>query len=694
MDTKMQDNLPRQGRGFHSIRQKILFYGILCLLLTSGSIIGLSAYALHQTALSSAQEELMRIADSQASQVEKELNAGLFSARIMHETLVGMKDENIPISRKGVQAMLKEILINNPGFFGTYVLFEPDAFDGKDKDYVNAPGHDSTGRFLPYYTRNFSSSNPRDLILEPLKEYDIPGPGDWYLVPKQRMNETVMDPLIYTVQGQPTLMFSFIEPIIVNSSFIGITGIDMSLRTIDGIADSLTAYDGSARTYIISHDGTIAGVTGDLDLIGRKLSSSKESVHADSGSIIQDIHQGNRFTRISGDYLVSQAPVLIGSTDTPWAVQVFVPVETVTRHATMLVYGLCLLSLLCFGGGLLLLSYASRQIADPIKEITSVARSISEGDLTRSVVHEGSDEVGQLNHSFNLMIHALREKEILEQERVRLFADLTQKNKELETIVYAASHDLRAPLINIVGFSERLRKHCSVISTLLSDVLLPDTVSAELTLVLEEKIPRSLDFIRISTKKMDNLVAGLLQLSRIGRTVLKIEEIDMNALMRMIKDLYAMQIQATQATIRISNLPSCQGDISQINRLFSNLIDNALKYRSKDRALKIDISGSLIDGMAEYSIADNGIGIPAEYLQKIWILFQRVITDPDIQGEGLGLTIVRRIAEKHGGKVSVESEEGVGTRFIVLLAADEEMYKRLNPAIDSSWTTDLPPPPT
>lgn len=184
---------------FRSIKQKILLLGALCLLLTSGVIIGFSAFFLHQTAIVSAETELTRIADYQANQVENSLYPGLYSSLVIKETLVGIHRNNLSLSRQHVQSMLKEYLMDNPEFFGTDVLYEPNAFDGKDTEYINAPGHDSTGRFIPYYTRNFSSSDSNDLILEPLKEYTIPGPGDWYLIPKERKKETIMNPLIYTV---------------------------------------------------------------------------------------------------------------------------------------------------------------------------------------------------------------------------------------------------------------------------------------------------------------------------------------------------------------------------------------------------------------------------------------------------------------------------------------------------------------
>jgi signal transduction histidine kinase len=260
-----------------------------------------------------------------------------------------------------------------------------------------------------------------------------------------------------------------------------------------------------------------------------------------------------------------------------------------------------------------------------------------------------------------------------EAERERLLAELERKNKELESIVYVASHDLRSPLVNIQGFGTRLEKDCAELAELVGamvdgaegDAGLADEIEA----IALTRLPKSLDFIRSSGRKMDKLISGLLNLSRVGRAELAQERLDMDALLADIASSVAFQLEKAGATLEIGSLPPCLGDGEQIAQSFSNLRDNALKYRSPERPLRISVMGRRVGDEAEYVVTDNGIGIAAEHFEKIWELFYRLDPSDGTAGDGLGLSLVRRIVDRHGGRVSLESERGSGSRFIVTLPA-------------------------
>lgn len=236
---------------------------------------------------------------------------------------------------------------------------------------------------------------------------------------------------------------------------------------------------------------------------------------------------------------------------------------------------------------------------------------------------------------------------------------LILKNKELEQIIYITSHDLRSPLVNIDGFAYELNRQYEKLFSLIIQNN-PD-MNAILS-ILEKEIPGCFQYIHASTRKMESLINGLLKLSRLGREELQLRQLDMNALVLEVLKNFEFQIHNQKSVIKSFDLPQCFGDETLINQLFSNLISNSLKYTHPERNPEITISGRINHRFVEYIVADNGIGIPEDKKEKVFEIFFRL--NQEKAGEGLGLTIVKKIVEKHEGNIHIESNPS-GTRCYI-----------------------------
>jgi PAS domain S-box-containing protein len=257
-----------------------------------------------------------------------------------------------------------------------------------------------------------------------------------------------------------------------------------------------------------------------------------------------------------------------------------------------------------------------------------------------------------------------------EAELKQFSQELAEKNKELETIVYTVSHDLRSPLVNVQGFGQHLQRACQKIREAVEKSENGLVPASALEAPVKVAIPQALKFINAGVGKMDTLLSGLLRYSRLGRVVLTIQRIEMTPLIGEITAAMKFQIDEAKASVAVGALPDSIGDRAQASQVFANLFDNALKYRSPERPLKITVKGRVESGMAIYSVADNGIGIAKDHQAKVFEIFHRL--DPtSTPGEGLGLSIAQRVLERQRGKIWVESEPGQGSVFFVSLPSAE-----------------------
>ena len=334
-----------------------------------------------------------------------------------------------------------------------------------------------------------------------------------------------------------------------------------------------------------------------------------------------------------------------------------------------------------------------RQALRPIVTLTDTATSIAAGDLTCIAPVVSEDELGILARAFNSMTEQLRqlisgleqrvaartaeletaneqlEREVADKLRAekqlqRYVTELEQSNKEIKQFAYVASHDLRAPLVNLEGFAVELRSALEVVDSAMNSSLpyLDVQQQQEVMAALQKDIPEALGFIESSASSMARFINALLKLSHLSRRKLRLEPIDMHILVRETLQPLAHLLDKHQAQVTFGPLPQVVADRISMEQILNIILSNAAKYLSPGRPGKIEITGEEDHEQTTLHVRDNGRGIAETDMSKVFAPFRQAGRQ-DTPGEGMGLAYVQTLVRRHGGRIWCESELGVGTTF-------------------------------
>ncbi|WP_322043586.1 sensor histidine kinase [Paraburkholderia sp. J67] len=362
----------------------------------------------------------------------------------------------------------------------------------------------------------------------------------------------------------------------------------------------------------------------------------------------------------------------------------------------------------------------SRNVGQRLAALGANAQRLSEGVALAQPL-AGDDEIAALDTVLNQTSRRLREAE-REQAALKLqlqarAADLAAANDSLrqesqdnEMFMYSVSHDLRSPLVNLQGFSKELQVSCEDLRAQIDTAGLPADEHRRMAEVLDGDVAESLQFLRQAVARSAAIIDALLRMSRAGRLEYRWQRVNVGRIVERALGGLAAGL-AQRARIEVGDLPPAWGDPAALEQIFGNLIDNALRHLDPCRPGQVEI-GAIAAGEAgensepdeaavtdekavepenfskktwekaqesprdalrmsgartrTYYVRDNGVGIPAAYLPKLFRAFQRLHGGPS-DGQGTGLALARRIAERHGGRVWVESTEGTGSTFFVAL---------------------------
>jgi PAS domain S-box-containing protein len=307
------------------------------------------------------------------------------------------------------------------------------------------------------------------------------------------------------------------------------------------------------------------------------------------------------------------------------------------------------------------LAFVLDQLKDPDKFLSKVRELYSDPDAESFDTLEFKDgrvferysrpqKIGEKSVGRVWSFRDITKRHRMEESLQRTAEELARSNADLKQFAYAASHDLREPLRSIAGFARLLEKRYKG--------------------KLDEKADEFIDFIVDGVNRMDRLIHDLLEYSQVDTKGKDFEPVNCSvALQEAVNNLRAA-IEESGAELTHDPLPSVIADPSQISRLFQNLISNAIKFRGNE-PLKISISVRRKGDAWIFSVHDNGIGIDPQFFDRIFGIFQRLHKTGEYEGTGLGLTICKKIVERHGGKIWVESESGKGSTFFFTLPAEQ-----------------------
>jgi signal transduction histidine kinase len=341
------------------------------------------------------------------------------------------------------------------------------------------------------------------------------------------------------------------------------------------------------------------------------------------------------------------------------------------RHQQWSLYVVFLLSVVV---GMIAVYLFNRSVGTRLAVVTRNAQRIGSGETLEPVVG-GNDEITTVDRALHKASDELTAKSIAQAkaehelaERAEALAsaneDLRQQRQDNEMFIYSVSHDLRSPLVNLEGFSKELVYSSQDLKNQLMSRDLADDVRQDFKRILDNDFEPSLRYVSAAVTQASRIIDALLKLSRVGRIELREEAIDVNAMVATILDAAAQTIRTAGASIKVGDLPPMFGDAPAMAQVFANLINNAVYYRDPNKVAEIEIGGARSGDDVSYFVRDNGLGMSPQQQTKLFVAFKRFHPQA-AKGEGIGLAYVKRVVDRHSGKINVVSAEGEGSTFLL-----------------------------
>ncbi|MFM6930477.1 MAG: methyl-accepting chemotaxis protein [Bdellovibrio sp.] len=353
-----------------------------------------------KTAQNAAIEKTVATAESYASQMRSEIEQGLNTSRVLAQQLEAYKKMG-HVPREPVQESFREILKKNKSLIGVWTGWEPNAWDGKDAQYAGQKANDQSGRFVPYANWEGGQAS-----LTPLIGYDKAGDGDYYLIPKSRGKETMVEPYLYPIDGVNVLMTSAVVPIVIENKFVGVAGVDIPLKSIQKETAAIKPYQTSVA-YLVTSSGNYVSHPDD------KMITKPANYPIEPEKFKAAIAKGESLVitgldpELNTECLYVVSPVAIGETGAPWALIVRTPLSTVMAQARSMIWTQIMIAI---AGTLILLGavvYIARYISKSVGQLS--ARLYKSGEQVASAIEQLSLAGQNLSESASASAASLEE---------------------------------------------------------------------------------------------------------------------------------------------------------------------------------------------------------------------------------------------------------------------------------------------